>query len=156
MVTARVDAADVHTGALADRLQPFEDGDVLPGVLALSHYSLLSGLSLAVAPDSCGAAGGGVTMRSTRSLRGHTCRPLLPRGTRSFLNGRTSSVLPLSLSSTSGALIAKPITCALSSVLMTVTPRPGFASRLTSATSQMRTCESWVTTQSTPSSGAGC
>ena len=37
VVAARVDAADVHAGALAHRLEPFEDRDVLPGVLALGH-----------------------------------------------------------------------------------------------------------------------
>src|SRR5262249_37028889 len=91
-----VDATDVHTGSLADRLEAFEDRDVLAGVFALSHYSFVSALSAGAA--SCGTEGGGNTTRATFSLRENTCLPLPPRGPRSFLSGRTSSVLPLSLS----------------------------------------------------------
>ena len=75
---ADADAADVHAGALADRLQPFENGDVFRGVVAGCHVYNCAFEALLLRPRLCttivaafhaqvaGAAAAGGPLRDAR------------------------------------------------------------------------------------------
>src|SRR5262249_46668254 len=138
MVAADVGTADVHRRPLADGLQALEDLDVARAVAAPARRCLLGGRHAQRSSSLSSGSGvhcSGMGRSLSVSFRAIS-RPRPPRALTSYFTGESTSFRPFEVSSSMEASFAevqrKASTRSSFSTLMTVTPRPGPASSLTS------------------------
>src|SRR6185369_7107964 len=138
VVAGDVGPADVHRRPLADRLQALEDLDVAGAVAPAASCGLLRGghgQRSSFFSSGSGVHCSGMGRSFTVSFRAIS-RPRPPRALTSYFAGVSTSLRPFEVSSSMEASLAavqrNARTRSSASTLITVTPRPGPASSLTS------------------------